>query len=171
MSYLKIYNGYENVVSGSSDLAAKESNDCVVRAFASAANVAYEVSHEFCKKFFARRERSGVYNGILASQLLKAEEEGLTIGNREYSVQVLGKSDITNRYKVNSKIVYRQKTLKSFIESHLKGTYIVTVAKHAVCIKDGELHDWSSLTFKPTRRVLKAYKLEQKNQPVQLTLF
>ena len=171
MSYLKIQTGYENVMSGSSELAKQETNDCVVRAFASAANVAYEVSHRFCKDVFGRDERRGVNTFIMTSQLLKAEEDGLSLGNKDFDVQVLGKSHITNKYRLYGENVYRQKTLKSFIESHSKGTYVVCVANHAVCIKDGELHDWNNLSFKPTRKVIKAYKLTEKVKCVQLSLF
>lgn len=171
MSYLKIETGYENVMSGSSELAKKETNDCVVRAFASAANVAYEVSHRFCKEVFSRESKKGVNTYLMTAQLLRAEEDGLKIGNKEYSVKVLGRDDTMNRYNLKGEIVYRKKTLKSFIESHTKGTYVVCVANHAICIKDGELFDWNSLTFKPTRKVLKAYRLEEKVKCVQLSLF
>ena len=171
MSYLKIQTGYENVMSGSSELAKKETNDCVVRAFASAANVAYEVSHKFCEEVFGRTERKGVMTYMMTAQLLKAEEEGLTLGNKDFDVEVLGKSHLTNRYKLHGEIVHRQKTLKSFIQSHPRGTYVVCVANHAICIKDGELHDWNNLSFKPTRKVLKAYKLTEKVKYVQLSLF
>lgn len=171
MSYLKIQSGYENVMSGSSELAKRETNDCVVRAFASAANIAYEVSHKFCEEVFKRESKKGVKTYFMAAQLLRAEEDGLKIGNKEYSVKVLGRSDTMNKYKLHGEIIFRQKTLKSFIQSHMKGTYIVCVANHAICIKDGELIDWNNLSFKPTRKVLKAYKLEEKVKYVQLSLF
>ena len=105
---------------------------------------------------------------MIKTQMLNAEEKGLKIGNRDYNVTVLGKKDIKNKYKVKGEVIWRQKTLKSFIESHPKGTFLVSVAKHALTVKDGELLDWGSNSFLPTRKVQAAYKLEQKNN-IQLT--
>lgn len=172
MSYLKITSGYENVISANSELAKSETNDCVVRAIASAANVAYEVSHKFCEEVFGRKHRKGVQTFALTTQFLKAEDgDGINIGGKDFTVKVLGKSHLHNYYKLKGEVIERQKTLKSFIESHQKGTYVVLVANHAICIKNGELCDWNNLTFKPTRKVIKAFKLEEKNKFVQLSLF
>lgn len=151
-----------------SQLAKNEKNDCVVRSVASATNVAYEVAHTFCKEVFKRENKQGVHGFMIKTQMLNAEEKGLKIGNRDYNVTVLGKKDIKNKYKVKGEVIWRQKTLKSFIESHPKGTFLVTVAKHALTVKDGELLDWGSNSFLPTRKVQAAYKLEQKNN-IQLT--
>ena len=77
-------------------------------------------------------------------------------------------SDTTER---DVEKVLRQKTLKSFIESHPKGTYIVTVAKHALTVKDGEVMDWNSNKFLPTRKIQGAYKIDSKEVDNQLKLF
>ena len=75
-----------------------------------------------------------------------------------------------NRYKVKGEIIWRKKTLKSFIESHPKGTYLVTVANHALTVKDGELLDWGSNKFLPTRKVMEGYKMESNsNEGIQLS--
>jgi hypothetical protein len=58
------------------------------------------------------------------------------------------------------------------MESHPKGSFMVMVAKHALTVKDGELMDWDSHAFEPTRKVMGAYELKRKdNQIVQLKLF
>jgi len=101
--------------------------------------------------------------------MLNAEEKGLQIGDKHFDVTVLGKGDICNRYKLYGEIVFRKKTLKSFISSHPTGTYLVMIAKHALTVKDGEVYDWSANRFKPTTKVMSAYKLVQKSN--QLNLF
>ena len=96
----------------------------------------------------------------------------LEIGGKKLKVSVLGKSRIKNRYKLKGEVIWRQKTLKSFIQSNPKGTYIVTVAKHALSVKDGEVLDWGSNKFLPTRKVQAAYEVETvKEMSNQLTLF
>ena len=45
------------------------------------------------------------------------------------------------------------------------------VANHALCIKDGELLDWDTNKFQPTRKVVSAYRLDSKNLSGQLSLF
>jgi len=64
-----------------------------------------------------------------------------------------------------------KKTIKSFVQSHPVGTFLVMVANHALCIKDGELLDWDSNKFQPTRKVVSAYRLSTKGIDNQLTLF
>ena len=153
-----------------SQLAKNEKNDCVVRSIASAANVAYDVAHTFCKEVFNRKDKKGVQGFTIKTQMLKAENDGLKIGNKEFKVTALGKKDLKNRYKVKGEIIWRKKTLKSFIESHQKGTYFVTVANHALTVKDGELLDWGTNKFLPTRKVTDGYKLEgASNDGVQLS--
>jgi hypothetical protein len=155
--YLSVNQTYSK---SDSQLAKIERNDCVVRSIASAANVAYDIAHIFCKEVFKRENKKGVNGYMIKAQMLKAEDKGLTVGNKNFNVSVLGKGDIKNKYKVKGEVIWRQKTLKSFIETHPKGTYLVTVAKHALTIKDGELLDWGSNKFLPTRKVQAAYKLD-----------
>jgi hypothetical protein len=167
--YLKTNSKYSSF---NSQLAKKEKNDCFVRALAVTAEVDYETAHQAAKDVFKREDKRGTMGFIISSVFLRAEEAGLSIGNRKLNVSVLGKRDIKNRYKLNGDIIWRQKTLKSFIESHPKGSYIVTVANHALAVKDGELLDWENMAFKPTRKVQAAYRIENnKPQAVQLSLF
>ena len=161
----------EKYASFSSELAKSEKNDCVVRSVASAAEITYEIAHKFCKDFFGREEKKGTSNLAITTQMLLAEKNGIELGNKKFDVKVLGKDDICNRYKLYGEIVYRKKTLKSFIEDHPKGTYLVMVAKHALTVKDGEVLDWNSNKFKPTRKVQGAYKLKEVSKEIQLTLF
>lgn len=156
---------------GNSEIAKNEKNDCVVRSIASAAEVSYKVAHEFCAKVFGRKEKKGVNGLVLASELLKAQDEGLKIGNKEFEVYGLKKQEVCNKYKLHGEEIWRKKTIKSFVQSHPVGTFLVMVANHALCIKDGELLDWDSNKFQPTRKVVSAYRLNSKNLSGQLSLF
>lgn len=152
-------------------IAKAEKNDCVVRSVASATGVSYRTAHQFCKDVFEREDRKGTKNVMLTSGLLKMEENGMKIDNKEFSVRKLGKVETKNKYKLKGDIIWRKKTLKSFVKDNPKGTFLVMVAKHALTIKDGELLDWDSNKFEPTRKVMDAYKLVDNNQSVQLSLF
>jgi len=168
--YLSVNQKY---ASFDSQLAKSEKNDCFVRSVASAADIAYNVAHSFVKDVFGRVDKRGTNNMIIATQMLKAETSGLDIDGKKFAVRVLGKREVKNRYKLKGDVIWRKKTLKSFIQSHKLGTYIVTVANHALTIKDGEVLDWSSNSFLPTRKVQAAYELVEKedSRGVQLSLF
>lgn len=152
-------------------IAKAEKNDCVVRSLASATGVSYRTAHKFCKDEFQRKDKKGTENLILTTRMMKAEDEGLQIGNKKFSVTKLGRKEIKNKYKLYGEEIWRKKTLKSFMASHPKGTYMVMVAGHALTVKDGELLDWSSNKFEPTRKVMDAYKIVEKPVTTQLSLF
>lgn len=166
--YLNVNNAYGL---NFSTIAEGEKNDCVVRALATAAESTYDAAHAFCKVVFKRENRKGVLHGVIASSL---KEGSYTIGDTEALVRPLGQSHIKNRYKVNGEVIWRKKTLKSFIATHTKGTYLVLVSGHALTVKDGELYDWSNFGYLPTRKVTAAYAIEvvdEKPVEVQLSLF
>ncbi len=50
-------NGYQ--VSGSSEIAKTEKNDCAVRAVANACDVNYDQAHKFCTEMFDRQKGKG----------------------------------------------------------------------------------------------------------------
>lgn len=167
--YLQVSEKYSSF---NSDLARNEKNDCVVRSLATAAEVSYKTAHDFCSKVLGRIQKRGTDNFAITTQMLNAEMNGLVLEGKKFDVKVLGKKDIKNRYKVNGDIIWRQKTLKSFVADHPKGTYMVMVAKHALTVKDGEVYDWNGNKYLPTRKVQAAYKLTPKNSfGKQLSLF
>lgn len=167
--YLKANEKYSKF---NSQIAQNEKNDCFVRALAVAAEVDYDTAHQVAKETFKREDKKGTMGAMIAAAFLKAEKAGLNVGKNLIAVTVLGKRHIKNKYKLHGDVIWRQKTLKSFVESHKTGTYIVTVAKHALTVKDGELMDWDKMAYKPTRKVQSAYQIAvQKNEPVQLSLF
>ena len=166
--YLSVNSNYSKT---DCKLAKAERNDCVVRSLASATGVSYRTAHTFCKDEMGRENKKGVNNLLMTTRFIKAEDEGLTLDNKEFSIRKLGKREVKNRYKLHGEVIWRKKTLKSFMQSHPKGTYLVLVAKHALTVKDGELLDWDNNKFEPTRKVMDAYKLVDNNQSVQLSLF
>ena len=98
----------------------------------------------------------------------------MKIADKTFEVEVLSKSRVKNRYKLKGEVIWRQKTLKSFVKDNSKGTYLVMVAKHALTVKDGEVLDWDTNKFLPTRKVQSAYKLTPKSgnhMGKQLNLF
>jgi len=165
--YLSVNSIYQSF---NSQLAKEEKNDCVVRSLATATNVQYETAHEFVKEFFGRINKRGTNNVSIAAQMLRFETTGIEIGNKKFTLRILSKREIKNLYKLKGEQIWRQKTLKSFIASHQKGTYMVMVAGHALTVKDGEVLDWNSNKFLPTRKVQAAYELVEKASR-QLSLF
>ena len=166
--YLQVNNKY---ASFDTELARNEKNDCVVRSVASAADITYRTAHKFCKDFFGRTDKRGTNNMNIATQMLLAETTGIELEGKKFGVKVLGKSRIRNRYKLKGEIIYRKKTLKSFIQNNSKGRYMVMIANHALTVKDGEVFDWKTNTFKPTTKVTAAYELIEKENSGQLSLF
>lgn len=154
-----------------STLAQDERNDCFVRALAVAGETNYQTAHQVAKEFFQRKNKKGVLNIVIKNNFKKAASKGITLGVKKANIEVLGGESIKNKYKVGGELVWRKKTLKSFIQSHPKGNFIVTVAKHAVALINGELADWGSEAFKPTRKVNGAYKIVPEKQARQLSLF
>ena len=153
-------------------IAKAEKNDCVVRSIAAATGVNYRTAHTFCKEEMGRESKRGTNNVHLTTTFLKAQDDGLKIGNKEFDIYGLKKEEIKNRYKLKGEEIWRQKTLKSFMQSHPVGTFMVLVAKHALVVKDGELLDWENNKFEPTRKVMGAYKFTEKNNgSTQLSLF
>jgi len=167
--YLKVNGKYSSF---NSELANNEKNDCFVRALAVAADVDYETAHQTAKEIFGREDKKGT-NGFMTFKVFdNARKAGLMIGRKVIKADVLGRVDIKNKYKVKGEVIWRKKTLKSFVESHKTGRYIVTVAGHALAVIEGELQDWGNLAYQPTRKVLSAYRImPEEVKSNQLTLF
>lgn len=167
------FNYSKDVIAGikTSKVANKENNDCVVKAVAASIGVNYDTAHSFVKETFNREDRKGVLNKDLIDNMSKLSEVGTAkIGTKEVSFEVMAKQAITNMYKLYGELIWRQKTVKSFMESYPKGSYIVTVAKHAFAVVDGVMIDNVGTEYKPTRKVTGAYKVVDKTADVQLSL-
>jgi hypothetical protein len=167
------FNYSRDVISGikTSKVANKETNDCVVKAVAASIGVTYDTAHTFVKETFNREDRKGVPGKDLIENMSKLSEVGVAkIGTKDVSFEVMPKQAITNMYKLYGELIHRQKTVKSFMESYPKGSYIVTVAKHAFAVVDGVMIDNVGTEYKPTRKVTGAYKVIDKTADAQLSL-
>lgn len=108
-----------------------EHNDCVVRAFATAACVSYEAAHELFKRH-GRKDRHKTYP--LTTKAVMAE----AFPGLEPRLHPCGT------------------TLARFVEENHTGHYIVHVSGHALAVVDGVVHDWNE---RPRRIVKKSWKL------------
>ena len=147
-------NGYD--VTNGSLIAKNEKNDCSVRALANAFNVTYDVAHLFAATELERKARKG-----LKSMFQKLDLLG------EVTFELFSNTLFpeTKTYKLDGKLKPRnpdythkpvQFTVKTFCSKFNKGTYIVLVNKHALCVKDGIVIDNPDMRFTGYRRVVES---------------
>ena len=147
-------NGYD--VTNGSLLALNEKNDCSVRALANAFNITYDNAHLFAATELERKARKG-----LKSMFQKLDLLG------EVTFELFSNTLFpeTKTYKLDGKLKPRnpdythkpvQFTVKTFCAKFNKGTYIVIVKKHALCIKDGIVIDNPDMRFTGYRRVVES---------------
>ena len=148
-------NGYE--VANGSLLAKSEKNDCLVRAFANAFNVTYDVAHSFTAEKFERKFRKGAK--MTASTLSKLGKVSFELFKdtlfpvtKEYDLKFV--HNPVNKEYTHKQVSY---TVKTFSAMFSKGTYIVLVNKHALVIKDGVVVDNPNNRFDGYRRVVLGY--------------
>jgi hypothetical protein len=146
----------------SSTLARSERNDCVVRAFMAALDTSYDSTHAWVKKNFNRVNRQGTYTSRYLNNIVGKVKNGKRIsfygaspshdyllGGTTFSVKKGGKVLLNPKYKKPTSY-----TLRSFIENHPTGSYVVIVEGHAVCVKGGRLYGNSNEgQYKINRRV------------------
>ena len=148
-------NGYE--VANGSLLAKSEKNDCLVRAFANAFNVTYDVAHSFTAEKFKRKFRKGAkMTTDKLSKLGKVSfelfQDSLFPVTKEYNLKCVNKP--INKEYTHKRVNY---TVKTFCANYGIGTYIVLVNKHALVIKDGIVIDNGDMRFTGYRRVVESY--------------
>jgi hypothetical protein len=132
----KAIQGYSESV-----IAKSETNDCVVRAFASAFDVTYDKAHKYVKEKFGRKDNQGTYGTVLT--LNKMVENNTQVNYKK--IKSVGKRIRKNstfktleyEVKVKGEKVKRQMTVGTFIKQNPKGTFFVLVRQHAFTIKDG----------------------------------
>tara|TARA_Y100000361_G_C11148878_1_gene339791 strand:+ start:868 stop:1389 length:522 start_codon:yes stop_codon:yes gene_type:complete len=165
-------NGY--AVSGSI-LAQGEKNDCAVRAVANAFDIGYNVAHKWCADTFNRKPRKG-------TKLMNSTLKGITdvefpiengaqldlfneLTSNQFTIKHIGDCPKRGGKLINRK--YKHKpvayTVKAFMQKFTKGTFIVLVEKHALCIKNGVLIDNGDKRFNGYRRVVEsAFQISEK---------
>ena len=148
--------------------AKSETNDCSVRAFASALDVSYDSAHEYVKANFERENKKGVHQMMKKGFKLSGKIQ--KVDNVEFEIDLLPTSKITNEYKLHGEIISRKKTVKSFIKDFSKGIYLVLVSGHVFSVKNGIMIDNAGEEWRPTRKVESVFKIYLKNILEQMEL-
>lgn len=116
-------------------IAQSETNDCVVRAFASAFDVDYDTAHAEVKKVFKREDNKGTR--FFMGRMVAMGTNGYVFNDRKIETV---KTDVFGmRYYVHTDdgLTLRNTTTAYFLKKYPVGTYIVVVRGHAFTIKDG----------------------------------
>ena len=123
-----------------SKLAKGETNDCVVRAFASSFEISYDRAHKYVAENFGRKPRQGTYG--TSTGLVKMSDKKTTLNYKK--VYTIGKrytdsmfGSLSYDVKVKGVIKRRNMTVGTFVKQNPKGTFFVIVKGHAFTIKDG----------------------------------
>ena len=142
-----------------SKIAKSETNDCVVRSFASAFKVTYDEAHQFVSNKFNRKNRKGtarfvpIMNGMAAHQtnlwgkILNRLGNGNSKNSMTYDVVVKG---VTTKRKM---------TTFQFLKKFPKGTYMVTVTGHAFTIHNGVVIGNHEDVLKTKKVILHAWEV------------
>ena len=141
-----------------SELAKREKNDCVVKAFMAALDISYDSAHAFVKKYMKRENRKGTYTSIYLPNIIGKVKNGKKI--KLYGVSPSHDFLLGSKFK-SGKVITNPKykkptayTLRSFIENHPTGRYFVIVEGHAIAIVDGKLYgNTGEGNYKINRRV------------------
>ena len=148
-----------------------EKNDCSVRAVATAVGVEYNDAHVYMNKVLKRVNRKGAVN--MVGNIMRASKANpiQEIAGKEFEYEYIPRAQLKNVYKLYGEKVARKKTVKSFMDTFRKGTYLVFVSNHVFTVKDGVLVDNAGEEFRPTRKVIDVVKVNVKENDAQLTLF
>jgi len=154
MKLANFKNGYD-VTLGSS-LAQNETNDCSVRALANAFNITYDKAHMFAATKLERKARKGLKSMFAKLDLLGEVTFELfsnTLFPETKTYKLDGKLKPRNPDYTHKKVAF---TVKTFCAKFNKGTYILIVNKHALCVKDGIVIDNPNYKFTGYRRVVES---------------
>tara|TARA_R110001583_G_scaffold70061_1_gene198586 strand:+ start:170 stop:649 length:480 start_codon:yes stop_codon:yes gene_type:complete len=147
-------NGYD--VTLGSVLAKGEINDCSVRALANAFNITYDTAHMFAATTLERKARKGLKSMFAKLDLLGEVTFDLfsnTLFPETKTYKLDGKLKPRNPDYTHKKVAF---TVKTFCAKFNKGTYILIVNKHALCVKDGIVIDNPNYKFTGYRRVVES---------------
>lgn len=123
-----------------SAIAKSESNDCVVRAFASSFEIPYDDAHQYVATNFNRKPRCGTFGTSL--KLVKMSDEDVTINGKKvypigYRMTPSMFGSLSYDVKIKGETKRRNMTVGMFIKKNPTGTFFVIVNGHAFTIKDG----------------------------------
>lgn len=146
-----------------SSIAKGETNDCVVRAFASSFEVDYDFAHQYVAEHFKRKPRKGTF--MTSSKLVNMSDNNTEVnGKRVYTV-----GNRTNNWMANSLVyevnvkgqkVKREMTVGTFIKKNPTGTFFILVRGHAFTIKNGVVIGNTEDSVKKRRVIRCAFEIK-----------
>jgi len=148
----------EAIIGYSDSIIAKtESNDCAVRAIASAFEMNYDEAHNFVAKIWFRKNREGTKKFVIGMRHMV--DNKIPINGKLFST--LGDQDGNMKYdvKVKGQVVKRNMTTGTFIKNNPVGNYLVVVRGHAFSIIDGKVVGNSSDAKMKKRVINSAFKI------------
>jgi hypothetical protein len=119
-----------------SALAQSEKNDCVVKAFAVAFGIHYDVAHKKVSHFFGRQNQEGTAKFQLTMDSLAKRRSRINKKRiKSLSVPYYGMMYWVNEGAKNTSL--RNMTTGTFIKNHPVGTYILAVKEHTFVVRNG----------------------------------
>jgi hypothetical protein len=121
--------------------AKGETNDCVVRAFASSFDIPYDEAHKFVADQFNRLPKRGTF--FTAQKITNMCFSGITVNNKKPHTMGTRTRSIAYPFslaydvKVKGEVIQRRMTVGTFVKKNPVGTFFVLVKGHAFTIKDG----------------------------------
>jgi hypothetical protein len=131
----KAIKGYNESV-----IAKGETNDCVVRAFASCFELSYDKAHKYVKEKFGRKDRQGTYGTVITMMNLVLNRTQVNYKRiKRLGTPQLSHLHYSLQYSVKTKgsLIFRNMTVGTFIKKNPVGTFFILVKGHAFTIKDG----------------------------------
>jgi len=138
-----------------SKIAKSETNDCVVRSFASAFKVTYDEAHQFVTSKFNRKPRKGTARFVTTMNNMSNHSTNL-FGK---TLRRLGDGNIRNSMKFPDGLKMRNMTTFQFLKKYPKGTYMVMVSGHAFTISDGVVIGNHEDVLKTKKVILQAWEV------------
>jgi hypothetical protein len=126
-----------------SDLAKKENNDCVVRAFMAALDIPYDQAHAWVKKNMNREDYKGTYTGKAIQSIEGKIKNGYKIKFMGLNPAKVCWQKVTGSNKILTNPKYKKQTgytVKSFIENNPVGRFVLIIQGHAVAVINGVLY-------------------------------
>jgi len=138
-----------------SKIAKSETNDCVVRSFASAFKVTYDEAHQFVTTKFNRKPRKGTARFVTTMNNMSSHSTILF----NKTLKSLGNGSPKNSMMYQEGSKTRNMTTFQFLRKYPKGTYMVTVSGHAFTISNGVVIGNHEDVLKTKRVILHAWEV------------
>jgi len=138
-----------------SKIAKSETNDCVVRSFASAFKVTYDEAHQFVTTKFNRKPRKGTARFVTTMNNMSSHSTNLF----NKTLKSLGNGSPKNSMMYQDGSKTRNMTTFQFLRKYPKGTYMVTVSGHAFTISNGVVIGNHEDVLKTKRVILHAWEV------------